>query len=941
MDTESLTWARLTMVLENVRNTHGREHPLFVMRALVKHGWGLAERPLAEPAGWTFHPAGPLASRVRQGGRYMVHVVLPPGPDRAATAAALGENLRSYLGDGSGGRNWRLAGEMAVSPVRLEDLGRDDDPAAEPVPDGSGSAPMVEWALDFLTPLALRAGVEQSLSRGGLGDLLANRLGPLGFTGEVEAARRALTAVEVRPWFMERVRWGHSEKHGPQRTASREDLGGLLGPLYLRGPADAMTALLPALRLAEEFHLGKGLHRAQGAFRLVPERTFFDPRIASHTVYYAAFDAVRLESEADPVLHAPASLTELATATVHSLHEREPWCRALAEEMRASRYCPAPPRMVSIQKKDGGTRTLSLLHDRDRVAQRALLQVVSPVLDRQLENASHAWRAGRGVETARKLVAQAFRDGLTWVVESDIASFYDEIPHDRMDAALRRALPLSDERTFAALRACYAGRESLSSAEPSQSHGLLQGSPLSPLLANLYLDTFDEHMEARGHRMVRYGDDFLLLCPTREAAEAALADCAAALDALGLRLKQEKTALTSFHAGFFFLGREFGGGMDEDAAEAATLRRTLFIHTQGAWAGQDHDSIVVRKDNGLIARVPLERVSDVVFLGAQGVSTWLLQSCARRRVPVTLATARGWHVQTLVPDSRAQWELAARQAARHAALGTAGLLAQARLVVEAKLTNHLAWLRSLPGGVKADAARTAAAEALHRGLQRLHSAPTVESLRGMEGRAAAVLYPVVNGLCLQPEFRSPLRRAREKADLWNTLYDATSSLLFSRLNLLLRSRGINPYLGFLHSAADHYESLVCDLQEPFRARLDRFLVKLVNKRVLTPQHFEPDNPASTSRSTRKKPPDSLPPDTTTPAPATPSNPTRWALTTEGYRSLIAAWDRELRVRLAGDPATLGDLLASQVWLTTEYIQKHLPFLQFYRAALADKDPQPH
>jgi hypothetical protein len=60
-------------------------------------------------------------------------------------------------------------------------------------------------------------------------------------------------------------------------------------------------------------------------------------------VYYAAFDAVRAESEADPVLHAPASLTESATATLHSLHEREPWCRALAEDMRSRRYCPAPP----------------------------------------------------------------------------------------------------------------------------------------------------------------------------------------------------------------------------------------------------------------------------------------------------------------------------------------------------------------------------------------------------------------------------------------------------------------------------------------------------------------------------------------------------------------------------------------------------------------------
>jgi CRISPR-associated endonuclease Cas1 len=407
------------------------------------------------------------------------------------------------------------------------------------------------------------------------------------------------------------------------------------------------------------------------------------------------------------------------------------------------------------------------------------------------------------------------------------------------------------------------------------------------------------------------------------------------LAGLDLRLKEEKTALTSFHAGFFFLGREFGSGMDEAAAEAATLRRTLFIHTQGAWAGQDHDSLVVKKEKALIARVPLERVSDIVFLGAQGVSTWLLQSCARRRIPITLATAQGWHVQTLVPDSRAHWDLAARQSARHAALGSAGLTAQARLIVEAKLANHLAWLRSLPGGMEADPARAAARRAIAAAMDRLGSASSVESLRGMEGRAAAALYPVVNTLAADPAFHSPLRRPREKPDLWNTLYDAASSLLFSRLNLLLRSRGVNPYLGFLHSAADQYESLVCDLQEPFRARLDRFLLKLVNKRTLTPEHFARDEGGG--KKARGAPVPAASGSTAGGADTGPPPPARWKLTTEGYRKLIDAWDRELRIRLAGEPAILGDLLASQVWLTCEYIQKHLPFLQLYRSVTADKE----
>ncbi len=910
--TDDRSWARLTVEVENVRNTLGRTHPLFALRAVLLHGWGRLGDDAGVSQAWTFHPVNPVGGRVRVGGRYTLHIVLPPGPEAVRTAEDLGHAVVEWLGDGSGGRNFRVVEPPVVERRRLAEL---TPPSGET--SGTREPAELEWALDFATPLALRAGEKGEVDGPRLLRLLEGRLAPLGFSPEVEAARTVLcpatgtAPVQVRPWYLERVRWGESHKHRAEEGRSREDLAGWIGPLYLRGPRSALTALEPALRLAEEFHLGKGLHRAQGHCRLVEDRPFFDPRLGSHTVYFAAFDAVREESEADPVLHAAGTSAD-AAASVHALHDREAWCRQLAADLRTGTYRPAPPRLVSLQKDSGGTRTICLLQDRDRVAQRALLQLLTPVLDRQLEHASHAWRVGRGIETARRLVADAFREGLTWVVESDVAAFFDEIPHPGLEAMLDRVLPRADAATRAALRACFAS---------GGSRGIVQGSPLSPLLANLYLDSFDETLAARGHRLVRYGDDFLILCPTRTAAEQALADAASALSSLGLRLKEEKTALTSFHAGFFFLGRQFGNGLDEEAAEAATLRRTLFIHTPGAWAGQDFGSVVVRKDGALLARVPLERVSDIVFLGAQGVSTWLLHSCARRRIPVTLATAQGWHVQTLVPDTRTHWDLAARQAARHAALGPAGRLAQARMVVEAKLANHLSWLRGLPGGAEADAARAAAHRALRQGLRSLPSAPSVEALRGTEGQAAAAIYPVVNSLALDPAFHSPLRRARQKPDLWNTLYDAASSLLFSRLNLLLRSRGLNPYLGWLHSAQDHYESLVCDLQEPFRARLDRFLLKLVNKRTITPEHFEEKAPQG--------------------APASPdqaSSPAvSFRLSREGYRRLVDAWDRELRVRLAGDPAAFGDLLASQVWLTTEYVQRHLPFLQLYRAASGDKE----
>lgn len=897
-----LNWARVRLDLENVRNTHGREHPLFVFRAILLSAIGIKDAEIAVPPGWTFRPSGPLSPRVRQSARYSISVVIPPCHDAVGVGKQLAQNVGTWL-SGDAKRNFRLAGDPVVESRGVATL--DKMPLVE-----SGSA-LEEWALDFHTPLSLRGGKEIRLDGARLAGLLESRLEPMGFGEWTDEAKQVLTGsahVEVRSWYMEQVKWGHSQKHGPQRVPSKEDLAGLTGPLYLRGSRDALATLETVLRLAEEFQLGKGLHKGQGGFSLEAGRGYFDARIGSHTVYMPAFDSVRSESEADPVLHSTGEVLPDA-ADVHSLRDKETWCQELAAEVRSGDYRPAPPRLLTIQKSSGGTRTLSLLGERDRIAQRALHEILSPVLDRELEAASHAWRAGRGVETARRLVAQAFREGLTWVVESDVAAFFDEIPHTGLDDALHRFLPMADHRTLRVLKACY--------RKSDGEKGILQGSPLSPLLANLYLDSFDEALLALGYRLVRYGDDFLILCSSRAEAGRALEDARAILARLGLRLKEEKTALTSFHAGFFFLGREFGTGMDEEAAEAATLRRTLFIHTQGAWAGIDHDSLVVKKDQELLARAPMARISDVVFLGAQGVSTWLLQKCARRRIPVTIATSQGWHVQTLVPDSRSHWDLAARQAARHSSLGSAGLTAQARIILAAKIGNHLAWIEGLPRNSNTETVRSTIHGMLTESLVRIESAPDVESLRGIEGSAAASLFPFVNSLAINPDFHAPRRRPREKPDRWNTLYDAASSLLFSRLNLMIRSRGINPFLGFLHSASDPYESLVCDLQEPFRARLDRFLLKLVNRRTITPEHFV--GVTQPTQSANQESP-----------PALQSAP--WKLTQEGYRRLVDAWDRELRVRLAGDPASLGDLLASQVWLACEYIQKHLPYMQFYRAA---------
>lgn len=281
----------------------------------------------------------------------------------------------------------------------------------------------------------------------------------------------------------------------------------------------------------------------------------------------------------------------------------------------------------------------------------------------------------------------------------------------------------------------------------------------------------------------------------------------------------------------------------------------------------------MRAGDTLLLGVPLARVGEIIVAGAGGVSTALLRRCLERRIPVSFCAPTGHYAGTLRPDSRAAWELGGRHFARREALAPAQACAAARLWVEAKLANYLAWMREHPGAPVA---------ALEDARAALADCATVEALRGVEGMAARAAFRWVNGRALDPAWHSAGRQPGTQPDRWNSLLDFGYFLLFTRLNVLLRTRGLNPYLGFLHSPADHFESLVCDVQEPFRPRVERWALNLANRGVVRPADCEP-----------------------------PAGRHGWRLGREALRRVVQAWEREQHLRRAGDPGTLGQLLAAQ------------------------------
>ena len=218
-------------------------------------------------------------------------------------------------------------------------------------------------------------------------------------------------------------------------------------------------------------------------------------------------------------------------------------------------YRPYPLLRIELPKPSGGVRYLAVPTVRDRVLQTAVFLLTRDLFEREFEDCSHAFRQGRSVRTAVRHIHELREQGYRWVVDADIDDFFDSIPHDPLLERLGR-LPLEPYvRELFALWVrgeVYDGRRVVRMRK-----GIPQGAVTSPMLANLFLDQLDENLALFGQKVVRYADDFLVLCKEPAAAAEALELTDYLLEQLELDLNREKTVTTTFDRGFKFLGAIF------------------------------------------------------------------------------------------------------------------------------------------------------------------------------------------------------------------------------------------------------------------------------------------------------------------------------------------------------------------------------------------------
>ena len=457
--------------------------------------------------------------------------------------------------------------------------------------------PVTEAALEFFTPYAFKTEPKRPtlLRRAVFLDDLARRVRVLLGVDLGEAIRTAGAEVELLPWYWTLRTLVRSSRSG---AGQRHWLTGCVGVLYLKG---TLEPLLPYLVLAEETQLGESLSFGRGYCRLrVPGPAYFAPRLADPAALRTAVaDMLERHDEASVALVEAG--VEDETALVDNL----------LQIVQTGNYQPAPHQVFCVPRPDKAPRQLERLAPDALALHLYLHRQLAPVLDRLLDDAAVGYRKGYSRDTAAERIQAALQQGLTQVVAFDIADFFPSIDLTRLQQLLERLLPEADAVLRGLLQRCVQTERLVDGVVQGRERGLAQGSPLSPLLANLYLTGFDQTLLAAGACLVRYADDCIILARERDQAEQYLALARTALAAVGLQLNETKTAIREAAAGFRFLGIDFGPAV-AGGAQAAVLRKPVYVTQAGCFLGVSGGALDIRRAGQLIESLPLQRVSEII-----------------------------------------------------------------------------------------------------------------------------------------------------------------------------------------------------------------------------------------------------------------------------------------------------------------------------------------
>lgn len=272
----------------------------------------------------------------------------------------------------------------------------------------------------------------------------------------------------------------------------------------------------------------------------------------------------------------------------------------LADSLKADTYRPSAIRRVHIPKPGTKeTRPLGIPTVRDRIVQAAVVNVIEPIFERDFAEHSYGFRPRRGCKDALRRVDHLLKAGFVHVVDADLKAYFDSIPHEKLLAELKAKI--ADGRVLSLIESFLTAGILDGMDEWTPTSGAPQGAVLSPLLSNVYLNPLDHLLADAGIEMVRYADDFVVLCRTRDAAEAALRMIQMWVAEAGLTLHPTKTRIVDSRVeSFAFLGFEFRGEKHWPRKKSLQKLKDTLRHKTKRTTGESLQCVIVQLNQTLI-----------------------------------------------------------------------------------------------------------------------------------------------------------------------------------------------------------------------------------------------------------------------------------------------------------------------------------------------------
>lgn len=508
-------------------------------------------------------------------------------------------------------------------------------------------------------------------------------------------------------------------------------------------------------------------------------------------------------------------------------------------QLRSGTYTPGRLTPVALPRPDGQTRMLHIPAVRDRIVERAMLAVLTPVIDPWLGPFSYAYRPGLGVADAVQAIARLRDEGLRWAARADFDDCFGQIPVSR----LRRMIAaLVEDSGLITLIDALLSRRTTGQGSRSVIMGLAQGSALSPLWANLVLADFDARVARSGFPLVRYSDDLVCLAASQDEAWEAMRIMSDAAGELGMSLGSDKSEVMSFEQGFCFVGEDFGPRYPPALDGHRVIdpaRLVLYLGMQGAHARLEAGRIVVEspQDQELLD-VPSGSVERIVCFGAVGISAGLRSWALATDVDLVFLSRRGGylgHAWAAAGEHR----IARLRAQLAVADDPARLMPFARSVVAAKVRKQIVLLQRSGRRDNAELI-SAAVSQMGQLLAMVPDCAARDELMGVEGAAAREYFTAL-GQIVPENMRFSGRSRQPPADLVNAALSYGYAILLAEAVSALCAAGLDPAVGMLHTEQDRRPSLALDLMEEFRPLVvDQVVIAAARRGEFRPEHGRRD-----------------------------------------------------------------------------------------------------